>query len=91
MTNGHNHPPRCCCTYPPSSLIGTAQPEHHCPACPEHGDLASLDSSAAALAARRCISCHAPDDQPHTDYCQLATPTYQGPWIDDGCRCDCLD
>lgn len=111
MTNGHNHPPHCCC--PTTRYTGhhiAWQHEHsdgqvhthpaeaecrepYCPSCVEHGDLANLDSSAAALAAHRCISCHTPDDQPHTDYCQLAN--WAGhrdncalQWTD---RCDCLD
>jgi hypothetical protein len=36
MTAEHNHPPRCCC------WMERSGPDWRCPACPEHGDLATL-------------------------------------------------
>jgi hypothetical protein len=39
MSAEHNHPPRCCCPMAPD--VDAFEPVHPCPACHEHGDLAT--------------------------------------------------
>lgn len=61
MNTGHNHPPRCCCFWPPQ-----AQPPSDsstCRQCPQHGELAQLGNT-------ECPSCHQTNGRPPTDYCQ---------------------
>lgn len=55
----HDHPPICCCG-DEGDKLGS------CPACPDHGVLASSSNPV------ECPQCHAPIGRPHTDYCTLA-------------------
>lgn len=72
MTTSHNHPPRCCCI-PGSTATTISDSADPCPLCPEHGELATLDSQCdhrygfdGDSDVYRCTKCHqlAPSECP---------------------------